>query len=532
MTKEELKRENEELRRRLAEAEDALRAIREGQVDAIVVDGAAGAQIFSLAGAETVYRLVVETMAEATINVSPDGIILFCNARFSEFVATPMERLVGRDLSDFVPTEDCDRLRAMLEQCTRKTVKQRIVLRGPGGVPTPVLLTGNALSHGENVSLCLVAADLTDLESSAHQIEQLREHQRQLEQAHAALRESEQRLRLAHQAAKAGTWEWNLRTSENIWSDELWPLYGIDPHRCAPSYDAWLSSMHPDDRDRAAQTVQAAVAAGGDLKVEWRVTDEDGSVRWLFSRGEPQRDAAAQVVRYLGIVLDITDRKHAENALRESEERLRASLAEKEVLLKEIHHRVKNNMQVISSLVALQAEESGDASMRSMLQEVGQRVRSMALVHEKLYQSDGLARIEFAGYAEDLLRYLWRAHGSTASTIRLALSLQPVSLTVNSAVPFGLILNELVSNALKHAFRGRSGGEVAVSLRCGTMDRVSLCVRDNGTGLPAGFDWREARSLGLRLVQMLAGQLRATVEVSSEGGACFTVTFEGLTKDS
>ena len=126
-----------------------------------------------------------------------------------------------------------------------------------------------------------------------------------------------------------------------------------------------------------------------------------------------------------------------------------------------------------------------------------------------------------------LLNYLWRAHGTAASGVRLALDLEPVPLSVNAAVPCGLILNELVSNALKHAFRGRAGGEVAVSLRGGPEGRVCLRVRDNGMGLPAGLDWRQADSLGLRLVQILAGQLHATVEVSSGEGTEFAVTFGG-----
>jgi PAS domain S-box-containing protein len=224
---------------------------------------------------------------------------------------------------------------------------------------------------------------------------------------------------------------------------------------------------------------------------------------------------------------DITERKRTEDALREREARISASLREKEVLLKEIHHRVKNNMQVISSLVALQAEELQDAATRAVLMDLTHRVRSMAMVHEKLYQSVDLARVEFAGYARSLLNYLWRAHGTAASGVRLAMDLEPVSLAVNEAVPCGLILNELVSNALKHAFCGGAGGEVAVSLCCDEESRIVLRVRDNGAGLPPGFDWRQARSLGLRLVQMLAGQLHAAVDVSAAGGTEFAIRFGG-----
>jgi PAS domain S-box-containing protein len=224
---------------------------------------------------------------------------------------------------------------------------------------------------------------------------------------------------------------------------------------------------------------------------------------------------------------DITERKRTEDALREREARISASLREKEVLLKEIHHRVKNNMQVISSLVALQAEELQDAATRAVLMDLTHRVRSMAMVHEKLYQSVDLARVEFAGYARSLLNYLWRAHGTAASGVRLAMDLEPVSLAVNEAVPCGLILNELVSNALKHAFCGGAGGEVAVSLCCDEESRIVLRVRDNGAGLPPGFDWRQARSLGLRLVQMLAVQLHAAVDVSATGGTEFAIRFGG-----
>jgi two-component sensor histidine kinase len=219
-----------------------------------------------------------------------------------------------------------------------------------------------------------------------------------------------------------------------------------------------------------------------------------------------------------GIFTDITERKQAEEALK-------ASLHEKEVLLKEIHHRVKNNMQVISSLVSLQAEQLRDSALRDVFQEVSDRVRSMALVHEKLYQSADLARVEFAEYAQSLLNYLWRAHGTAACGIRLAVDLEPVPLSVNVAVPCGLILNELATNALKHAFRGRDGGTVKVSLRGSPDGRVCLRVGDNGTGLPPGLDWRQADSLGLRLVQILAKQLDATVEVARVEGTEFAVTF-------
>ena len=218
------------------------------------------------------------------------------------------------------------------------------------------------------------------------------------------------------------------------------------------------------------------------------------------------------------ILRDITDRKRHEAAIE-------ASLAEKEVLLKEIHHRVKNNMQVISSLVSLQANEVKDPVIHGVLQEVCHRVQSMALVHEKLYQSADFARVDFADYVQSLLGYLWRAHKTPDAGIRLNTHLEPISLPVNLAVPCALILNELFNNALKHAFVDREEGVVSVSLDTAADNCVRLMVSDDGQGLPPDFDWRKSGSLGLRLVQMLAGQIQAQVAVDSDHGTRFTLTF-------
>ena len=267
--------------------------------------------------------------------------------------------------------------------------------------------------------------------------------------------------------------------------------------------------------------------------VKRRVLEENVEIReqmWFNRSGgrifldvcwEPIHDEAGLVTGVASATVDLT-------SIKLTEEALKVSLEEKEVLLKEIHHRVKNNMQVISSLVALQADESKDAVIRDVLQDVIHRVRSMAIVHEKLYQSKDLARIDFAEYTQSLLRYLWRSYANEASGVRLVQDLEPVSISVNEAVPCGLILNELVGNALKHAFPDNARGEVVVSLHNGEQGEVVLAVCDNGAGLPEGLDWRKGRTLGLRLVQMLAGQLSAHVEVNGGAGTEFKLIFGKL----
>lgn len=210
---EDLVRENEELRRQLAEAEEALSAIREGQVDAIVVEGSVGPQVFSLTGAETVYRLAVETMAEAAINLALDGTILFCNAQFGRFVGQPVEEIIGHNLCEFVATGDRDTLREMIHRCAHEPVCDRVVFCGPDSEATPTRVTGTSLQLQET-SLCFVASDLTELEKSAYQIEQLHRTQaelresrqtavRMMEEAMAARKEAEQAKGVAESASRA-----------------------------------------------------------------------------------------------------------------------------------------------------------------------------------------------------------------------------------------------------------------------------------------------------------------------------------------
>jgi two-component sensor histidine kinase len=216
-----------------------------------------------------------------------------------------------------------------------------------------------------------------------------------------------------------------------------------------------------------------------------------------------------------------------------AEEQLRASLKEKEVLLQEIHHRVKNNLQIISSMLSLQSMYTGDEGSVAALRESQSRVRSMALIHERLYRSADLARIDFAEYMHSLMDHLYRSYGANPDTIAIRISADGVVMDTDMAIPCGLIVNELVSNALKHAFPpvgmdsdSSSRGEIQVIVQKGKdASETVLTVSDNGAGLPKGLDFRNVESLGLQLVNTLVKQLDGTIELDRDGGTTFRITF-------
>jgi two-component sensor histidine kinase len=204
---------------------------------------------------------------------------------------------------------------------------------------------------------------------------------------------------------------------------------------------------------------------------------------------------------------------------------LTSTLREREVLLQEVHHRVKNNLSAIASLIEMQTRRLPEGAGRNALQECHGRVHAIALVHEKLYRSKNYANVTFADYIRSLAGDVFQATGSSSSAISLILAVADVVMTVDKAIPCGLILNELITNALKHAFPGGRRGAVRVELARTDGGQLCLLVADDGVGLPEGFAVQEASTLGLRLIGTLARQLDAKLTVRQSHGTSFELTF-------
>lgn len=243
-----------------------------------------------------------------------------------------------------------------------------------------------------------------------------------------------------------------------------------------------------------------------------RITGSDGRQFWFQAIKVPQFDDRGNFIGLVGVARDITQQ-------RDDEEKIRASLKEKEILLKELHHRVKNNMQVISSLLNLQARQVEDPRLRKTLEDCRDRVRSMSLVHAKIYGSEDLSHIEFGTLLNSILTYLFRSYGREG--ISYSLTADEVHLGVDTAIPIAIIVNELIANALRHAFPDGRNGMISIALSTGGDGSISLRVSDNGISLPPGLDIRNTESLGLQLVVSLVSQISGSIDVDRAGGTTF-----------
>jgi PAS domain S-box-containing protein len=277
-----------------------------------------------------------------------------------------------------------------------------------------------------------------------------------------------------------------------------------------------LGLGHWADPEGRRRILEAMEDKGSVLGMEMPFRRKDGSV-FIGSLSAAYLDLEGERC-ILATTRDVTEQ-------REAEKKLRASLNEKEVLFKEVHHRVKNNLQIVSTLLELQSKFLVDERDLKTFKESQNRVRAMALIHEKLYGSKNLARLDLASYVKSLAAHLFEAFGADRGTVGFQAEVEDIALSMDKAVPFGLILNELVSNALKYAFPGGRKGTIRVELKARENGEVMLSVCDDGVGLPEEVDFRHAKTLGLHLVRMLAWQLQGSLDRVEGPGTRFVIAF-------
>lgn len=783
----ELEREVQELRERLEVAEETLRAITQGEVDALVVCGAQGEQIFTLQSADYPYRRFVEEMKEGVATVNAEGMILYCNYRLTSWLKHPLEKIIGSDFKQYIVHRDQLILQALFQQAQAGVGKGELSLRATEGNEIPVQVSISTLTMNDVKISGLIVTDLTEQKRNEEIItaqtvqliqantklqqelqerqkveEALQENQSLLsaiiegttdiiaaldldykyiafnsaakaemlnifgreieigtnliealahlpeEQAKFAqiwsralageeftiiqefgdtvcernyyeitfssirdkngqrigashiaknisdrlaieqvLRESEERLQLALEGSGDGFWDWNITTNEVYYSPRYVEMLGYEVGEFPEDVESWAKLIHPDDKLRVMKILEAHLKDSSvSYSFDYRLLTKSGEWKWIADYGKVVvRDENGLPLRMAGTHKDISDHKQAEkelelqavitrniaegiclvradNALivyanpkfesmfgynpgelngkhvsivnyadesmsaeevnqairrevlqhgeatyevhnvkkngtpfwcrattsifdhpeygtvlvavhqditehKQAADLIKASLKEKEVLLKEIHHRVKNNLQIVTSLLQMQSRRTKEPEAVEVLRDSKNRIASIALVHEKLYRSEDLANIDFGQYIPDLTTHLFDTYNVSSSTINFNIDVENISLIIDTAIPCGLIVNELVSNSLKYAFAGKHKGEIKIEFYANRDDTLTLIVRDNGIGIPEDFNIETAHSLGLTLVQGLVEQLEGTIELDRTQGTEFKITFPG-----
>ena len=334
-----------------------------------------------------------------------------------------------------------------------------------------------------------------------------------------ALRHTQALLANAEKIGRVGGWEIDVQTLQTTWTEGVYDIYeldGTDPL----TVDQGVNYYTPESRPMIELAVQRAIEQGEPFDLELEIITAKGNRRSVLAMGKPDLSRG----NVAGFFQDITERKQAEQALRQS-------LNDKEALLKEVHHRVKNNMQVITSLLRLESRRSKVDDTQAVLGDMQARIRAMALLHESLYRSGTFASVDLSTYLRQLATQAFQTQSTNSGTVQLALNLGSVQVGMDQAIPCGLLINELISNCLKHGFPAGVAGHVSIELQ--PLDAPShwrLRVCDAGVGLPENFEEKRKNSLGLQLATDLARQIGGALEIepNQDKGVAFAVNFQAI----
>jgi two-component sensor histidine kinase len=323
-----------------------------------------------------------------------------------------------------------------------------------------------------------------------------------------------------------GSFHWDALAQQVTWSDELFRIYGRTPGQFVPTLETYLASVYPEDLPRVRHHLREAMDKLTEFAHDYRMVLPDGDVRWVHARGRPVLAADGSACGLQGTCQDITARKRDEEALQ-------ASLQEKEALLRELNHRVKNNLQLVSSLLRLEHQHRPDRAAQDALSGMQGRIRAMALLHECLVRPGLFATVELAAYLRELATQSMPPRDRTGDPmqVQLHLDLQAVQVPMEQAMPCGLLVHELICHSLKHAFPQGRAGSIRIRLHAAPQGAAwCLEVGDDGVGLPPGDGRQTPATVGLQLAADLADQLGGRLDIDrQEPGSRFRVVFEPAT---
>jgi PAS domain S-box-containing protein len=455
----------------------------------------------ALKQSEENYRLLVESMNAGVFQSTLTGQFLQMNSAVAAIAGyDTVDELMSKPASSlYMDLADRERL---VEALKRKDDVRNLEVRLVKKDGTPYWVSLNAVlqkdQDGGPEKILGIINDITGRK-----------------QADEALQKSEALLNRVQEFAHLGSWELDLTTHTVIASDEAHRVYGIP--KGSMTQEFIQSIPLPEFRPLLDAALNALITRGQRYDVDFKIRRaSDGEIRDIHSLAE--YNAARRTI--IGSIQDITERK-------QTEEQIKKSLAEKETLLRELYHRTKNNMAVIIALLELQAGALEDERLQKEFSEAQNRIRAMALVHQKLYDASDLSHINLKDYIHELVLLMLKSYSIDPAKITVTAEMEEVFVLIDSAIPCGLILNELLSNTLKYAFSPERGVEIKIQLHRAENGAIELHIADNGVGVPPGFNFRRDGHLGLQNVFTLGeGQLRGQVVFETHPGVACQLRFQ------
>ena len=486
-----LKKEVEELRGKVSELEETLDAIRTGEVDAIVVSKGDAQHVYTIDGADHPYRALVENIREGALTLSRTGMILYTNTRFVEMVQLSPDKVPGTSIFDHVCQEYRTKIEEALSEIVKKACRINVRIRQRTG-SLPVILSMNSITSEEDTKISVVVTDR---------------------------RKDENRILLqARMLDAVGDAVIAADTDNKIifWNEAATRTYGWEPQDVI-GHKA-IEVVVPELSKKDARKISAQLNRGEIWSGEYIVRHRDSHEFPVHVTDAPLFDDDGNLLAIISASHDISEQI-------QKEEELGAAIQEKEVLLREIHHRVKNNLQLISGLLDMTRMRTVDESTNSILTDIMLKIQTMAQIHTRLYESKQFGKISITDQIRDQVTALSNIYSHKGCEINCVIHSREVFLPVDQALPCALVVNEILSNAYKHAFVGRKQGTIEISA-LQENDRIRITVRDDGVGLPGNFDISRTNSLGLKLVRTLVQhQLKGSFTLESQNGTKLSMEF-------
>jgi len=456
---------------------------------------------------ERKYRKIFENVQDVYYQTNIEGRIIDISPSIERYSGFSRDYLIGRPVETVY--NDPEERKKMLK-----------IIQEKGEVNDHELLLKN--KFGDLIYASVNAHPLLDKNNLLIGIEGSLRNISERKEVEAKLSESENRYRTIFENTGTAMIIFNKEGMVTLVNSEMEELLGLKKEELE-NQRRWVEFVHPDDltmmlnyHQQREQDPQSAPSS-----YETRFIVKEGEIH----QTKITVDKIPGSEEYVTSVVDLTDILNAYNQLEISEKDLKLALKEKEMLIKEIHHRVKNNLMVISSLLNIQSKYIKDKAALSVFRESQNRANSMAMIHERLYHSSDLKRIDFGDYVFSLSTELFHTYVLDPSRVQLKLNVETVMIDINTAVPLGLIVNELITNSMKYAFPEGESGEIDISFNQ-VDDEYILRVKDNGVGIPADLDINQVKSLGLQLVTSLTDQIDGEIELNRENGTEFKITFK------